>query len=550
MSDFPMQLPEYDEDGQEVVFFDNLWRDIEPQTVEGLECFNPVAPINNGMNRFVLDITGEDFTKMFSALYFGAEFAYPKEFMQIIVNFLKMVHCPIDFEEECQEYPTYTPIIQYAPMNPFNNPSEIPEGYLAPPFVFVSEENIVDYGDYEIGDVLVPLDSVTLDLDWFETLDGQLPTITIQVQGSGKLALNLLVVPFGGVAVITVDNPPNLADIIVGIVTGADNIVDLNRDIVAIPPETAEHIIYPLDVVGAGMHTIYCVFLPILDDSLIPIRFGGGLRSIELCDFGEFPMGYVEDVRWQDDNFMLEQRKNGVYEPVADFQLFLDYVDNIDELANTANTNATNAQNDIIGTNIDVSFLLTKEADHETRISLLEAEMDTAQADILALQANALSQGESIENLSIDVEALEDAVEALQAAQSSAQVWSHEFDFTAGEDIWAGGADYVAGEGYLFDANENINSSGISIGDSRITYIELHMKRVSGSNIAVDFQYTPTFNSQNARLNTGAGTITVNWVQINPIPGSHSPQIKMIPAASNSFYLQKIVFWGRGADPF
>jgi len=538
------EFPQYDDNGEEILFFPNIWRNIEPQEILGADCFLPFATVNNGMNRFVMDITGADFTKMLSALYLGAEIAYPDTFMQVIANFLKMVHCPIDFEEECQEYPTYTPIIAYTPMNPFMNPDEIPEGYLASPFVFVSEENIIDYGDYQIGDVLVPLDAITLDIDWFETLDGQLPTIAINVEGSGKLSLKLLTVPQGGVAIVTVDTPPNLLDILAGIISGADNIIDVNRDIVSLPPETTDHISYDVEVTGAGMHTVYCVFFPIIDDSLIPLRFGGGLRSIELCEFGEMDLGYVEDVRWNDDEYTLEQRKNGVYEEVTNFNIFMGYFDDVANTAVNGYAVAQTAQNYITN---DIVPALT---DHEERIEALEVSQESQDTDIAALQANAISQGTSIENLSTDLEALEDEVAALALSFADQAVWSHEFDFTAGEGIWSGGADYVAGEGYLFDANENINSSGITVRDSRITYIELYVKRVSGSNIAVEAQYTPTFNSQNVYVPTGAGSTAVNWMQVNPIPGSHAPQIKMIPGASNSFYLQKMVFWGRGSDPF
>lgn len=546
------QFPQYYENGEEILFFPNLWRETRPQQIVGADCFLPVANINNGLNRFVLDITGVDFRKMLSSLLLGAEITYPDEFMQIITNFLKMVHCPVDFEEECQEYPTYTPIIQYSPMNPFNNPDEVPEGYLAPPFVFVNEDNIEDYGDYQVGDILVPLDSVTLDLDWFETLDGQLPTITIQVQGSGKLALNLLVVPFGGVAVITVDNPPNLADIIVGIVTGADNIVDLNRDIVAIPPETAEHIVYPVDVVGAGMHTVYCVFLPILDDSLIPIRFGGGLRSIELCDFGEFPMGYVEDVRWDWDSTMLQKRINGEWINIEgwdndpDGESFMQYwIYPIEDTANTALINSVNALEQIAGLNeTNVEYIYPS-------LEALNESQESQDADIAALQANALSQGESIENLSTDLEALEDEVTALASAMTAQQVWRQEFDFTEEEGNWGSGAPWAAGLGYLISpAQQNINYSSLNIMDSRVTFIEIEFQRSTGTgNLDVDFQYPAGENAQTLNVPTDTD-VHIQWMQINRMDDYYVPYMRFVCSGAHSFYIRKAIFWGRGSNPF
>lgn len=537
-------LPEYDELGHEKLSYENSWRTDDPQTVEGADCFAPFASINNGLNRLVLDLTGDEITEMLSALYIGAEFVYPSRYLQIVANFLKAIHCPIDFEEECQEYPTYTPIITYAPMNPFNNPDEVPDGYLVPPFVFVNEDNIEDYGDYQIGDVLVPVDAITLDLDWFEALDGQLPTIAIKVQGQGKLSLKLLTVPLGGVAVITVDNPPNIADIVVGIITGADNIIDVNRDIVAIPPETTDHVSYDVEVSGLGMHTIYCVFLPILDDALIPVRFGGGLRSIELCDFGEIPMNYVEDIRWNNDTTMLEKRIAGAWSDVTEFNLLYDFI--VEAYDKADNAQAVNASQDELINNLDIaqtSLFTWKD-------TVVDPTLEQYQEDIEALQANALSQGTSIENLATRMEAAEDAIEALQAAQVSAAVWSHEFDFTVDDGGWDGEADYVSGEGFLFDTSENINTSSLTIRDQRITYIELHVKRVSGTQLAPQIEYTPTLQTQGIYVPTGSGNTAISWVQINPFLTTHSPQIRMIIASGNSWYLQKAIFWGRGSDPF
>lgn len=320
------EYPQYEEDGQEKLFFPNLWREIESQPVVGTECFNPNAVLNNEENLIVLKLTAVEFTEIFSALYNGAVMTYPSRFLQILVNFLAGLHCPPILEEQdCFEYPSYASFIQYSPVNPYLQPDEIPDGYLTQPFL-INGQNGVDIPNYEPFDILVPIDAITFDVNWFEDIGGQLPQITVMVQGAGKAYIKMLSQVGSGLAIITLDNPPNILDIIGGIITGADNIVDLNLDIVSLPPETAIEMLYELDVVGTGIHTIYIVFLPILDDSLIPLRFGGGFRGVQLCDFVEQPIMGIQDIRFNDATCNLETLIDGEWEIVTGWENWLDCV--------------------------------------------------------------------------------------------------------------------------------------------------------------------------------------------------------------------------------
>lgn len=538
------EFPHYDEDGEEDLFFPNIWRNIDPQEISGVDCFTPFANVNNGLNRFVMDITGIDFRRMLSALYLGAEIAYPQEFMQIVLNFLKMVHCPIDFEEECQEYPTYTPIIQYAPMNPFMNPDEVPEGYLVPPFVFVSEENIAEYGDYEIGDVIVPIDAITLDLDWFETLDGQLPTITINVEGEGKISMKLLTVPFGGVAIITLDNPPDLLDILAGIITGSDNILDVNRDIVSIPPETTEHVSYEIEVTGAGMHTIYIVFLPVLDDSLIPVRFGGGLRSIELCDFGEVLVPYVEDIRYDDGDQMLQYLKAGTWHDVTDFGILMnDYI--LAAQIAIGEQAAINASQESQLTDLSGDII-----NHDTRITILEGEMDAVQA----LQA---THDTSIANLSTDMEAVEDAVDALDArldALENAAMWVETWDFeTSDFSIIPTNATYTGGQGFVHTQGSGdvvLQSINTGAQANQIDTYEVGYLFNSGETGAPTNVSEQRLNSISPYANihfTGNGNTGVGFIRV---PNNPTVNAELQVQDFGSYTIKYIKFYGRGDNPF
>jgi len=292
-----MTFPRYDEDGSEEIGFQNLWRNIDPQEITGVDCFQPDMKLKPIDNLVTLRLTDVEFTQMFSALYNGAESTYPDTFMQVIANFLKGLHCPPEVQEdECTEFPTYANFIDYAPMNPFVDPETIPEGYVIPPFVVLTDENLAEYAGYELDDVIAPINSFPLDTGWFEDLSGAMPTITIEVIGEGKVGVKLLTQPNGGLVIVTVDNPPNLVDILASVITGADNIVDVNKDVLSLPPETADEIIYEVETVGEGLHTVYVVFFPIIDDSLIPLRFGGGFRGVNLCDYAEMPTMSCEDI--------------------------------------------------------------------------------------------------------------------------------------------------------------------------------------------------------------------------------------------------------------
>lgn len=340
-------LPEYNEDGSEELSFANVWRETAPQEIVGADCFNPNALIYPDENLITINLTAQEFREMFSSLYVGAEITYPDRFSQIIVNFLKGIHCPPLLEaQDCFDYPTFSAFMRYLPSNPFVAPDFVPDGYLTPPFIVNSADG-VPTANYLKNDIYVPLSAITFEVNWLDSISGQLPTIELHLQGSGNVAIKLLNQVQGGLVVITLDNPPDLLDIIGGIVTGADNILDLNLDIVSLPPETAIEIIYPIEIETAGDHVIYIVFLPILDDSLIPLRFGGGFRGVELCDF----IGSVEvelsNIRFTDCG--LEKLINGEWLAVDGWEDWLSCIETylpesptIDTIEETVTENSGN----------------------------------------------------------------------------------------------------------------------------------------------------------------------------------------------------------------
>lgn len=312
---------------EKILAFDNQFHEFITQTVEGIECVSMPFPVIKPTDNLVtLRLTQGELLQLLSSIQVGAEWTYPDKSQQILFNFMKGLICaPILEEQDCFEYQSFASFVNYSPVNPYISPDEIPDGYLSQPFL-VNGQNGVDIPNYELLDILVPIDAITLDVNWFDDIGGQLPQITVNVQGAGQVLVKMLSQVQGGLAVITVDNPPNILDIIGGIITGADNIVDLNLDIVALPPETAIEVDYPLEVTGTGMHTIYIVFLPILDDSLMPLRFGGGFRGVTLCDFVEQPMLGIQDIRFDAASCELQTLIDGVWTIVAGWENWLDCV--------------------------------------------------------------------------------------------------------------------------------------------------------------------------------------------------------------------------------
>lgn len=185
-----------------------------------------------------------------------------------------------DLDGECITYPPFANFISYYPQNPYTEPDLIPDGFEQPPFFVNGKDNAHNLPNYNKGDVLIDFGSVNLEPSWDLA---KTPRIELCLEGSGVVELHLLNIAQGGMAIISVDNPVDLGDIIAGVIGDSIDIIDLNQDIVSLPPETAEEIIIEREIALDGEHTVYVYFFPVVNDSLIPLGFGGGLREISLC---------------------------------------------------------------------------------------------------------------------------------------------------------------------------------------------------------------------------------------------------------------------------
>lgn len=324
-------FPIYDDDGEEILFFPNVWRETKPQQVVGADCFVLDAPISNDENTLVLKLTGLEFREMFSALYCGAEISYPDRHLQIITNFLRGLHCPPDMEDEggCINYKPYASFISYEPVNPYSDPETIPEGYINQPFHVNSDFAYPELLGYQSTDVMIPTDALPVFGDWGDLLGLHFPTIRLHVVGQGQIEVDFLAVALGGQVIVKVGSAPNIIDIIDGIIETGVKIIDLGQDITAIPPESDLVVSEEINIDAPEGTDVYFVFVPKIDVSTEFFGMGGGVRQIGLCGLEmEAEEVGVQDIRLRigetlGDNYMLEKQIAGEWLPVENWDEFM-----------------------------------------------------------------------------------------------------------------------------------------------------------------------------------------------------------------------------------
>ena len=177
------------------------------------------------------------------------------------------VTCGEPEEQECFTYLPNAPFIEWFPHDPFYEPDKITEGYLAPAWYVANQSE----------------KTVMTDLSRFPT--GSLPTILpasglprfrvwLSSETAGIIELHMFSIIQGSLAQVTIDDNPLTIQLL-----------DLNKDLVALPPETVGSVILELTI-PAGDHHIDVIIISQLDTEAPYLRHGGGLRQIVLCGLG------------------------------------------------------------------------------------------------------------------------------------------------------------------------------------------------------------------------------------------------------------------------
>jgi microcystin-dependent protein len=212
-------------------------------------------------------------------------------------------------ENDCVVYPPSAALVSYAPKNPYTQAGEIPDGYIAPPFYVVTNDLLtLLFEGAEVGDVITGYLSLPV---LTPALGEGLARFRINLIGSGAVEIHLVNIPGGGACFITHDDNP---------LTGV--MLELNRDLVQVPPETTSEIIHERKFETGGPHHIDVTFLPRFDDTALFIGYGGGLRKVVLCGFEDMFM----DVRQNPvDPKVLDKTNDGsTWNPFADFNGIVD----------------------------------------------------------------------------------------------------------------------------------------------------------------------------------------------------------------------------------
>lgn len=312
---------------EKILAYDNQFHEFGTQTVEGVECVTtPFPVIVESGNLVNLELSQTELRELLSSIQVGAEWAYPDKSHQILFNFMKGLICsPQNPESGCIRYLPSAPFIKFFPDNPYIANDKSAGWNKEAWFVFPTFDTlfpnwidnwlngaITSLTNYEPTDVLFNLESLPINpIDAFLNGGGVLPKIEIRFSGSGELDITLLSFPLGGKAVIELDNEPNVLDILTGgIIDPNSFIVELNRDILNFPPDEYPIVQFPMTVETGGEHVLYICFIPTLDDSLLPIGFGGGFRSVELCGFSQEGNMGIEQIVW--DGCQLKSITSGV----------------------------------------------------------------------------------------------------------------------------------------------------------------------------------------------------------------------------------------------
>jgi len=230
-------------------------------------------------------------------------------------------------EEKCKGYTPETAFITWFPESPYNPNDEVPDGYTYHPYTIVDNSIISTiisvWGlGFKVGDVYTDFTKLPVMSSWvdiFENL-GNMPSFTVGgITGTGVVKLHLLNIPQGGRLLVQVDGAFNPL---------ALQLVELNKDLVSVPQETQTPFVVEVEITTGGEHTVKCTFLPTVDDTFIPIFFGGGLRSIELCGFGVTNMA-SEDCCGEGNQIAYATYRQGQ----KDYQKFLELIDDGDTAA-------------------------------------------------------------------------------------------------------------------------------------------------------------------------------------------------------------------------
>ena len=220
--------------------------------------------------------TIERLTKTLNALNTYRNLAQDTEDLDFMIDVLRALahinkpceaEC-LDCEGQCFEYKPDAPFIEWFPHNPFTQPDLVTDGYHQPAWYVANQTErtvMTDLSRFPAGSLpsIIPASG--------------LPRFRVNVTGPGVVELHMFSIVAGSIAQFTVDDDPLTV-----------RFVDLNADILSVPPETVGEVIQEFEV-GEGDHHIDVIIVSLVNDQFPFLYHGGGLRKVVLCGFDEVP---------------------------------------------------------------------------------------------------------------------------------------------------------------------------------------------------------------------------------------------------------------------
>lgn len=173
--------------------------------------------------------------------------------------------------DSCQTFPNTASFIQYFPNDPRYTPDFTGDGYNGPAWYFATTASNLAYGTH-FGDIVTSLDRFP---------PGSLPTILpasglprfrVNVNGAGTVRLFIRNMLAGSMLQITIDDDPLTAFF-----------VDMNRDVVSVPPESVDALAVDVNLDSEGPHVVDGIVVSKVNDEIPFLHHGGGLVKVELC---------------------------------------------------------------------------------------------------------------------------------------------------------------------------------------------------------------------------------------------------------------------------
>jgi len=254
------------------------------------------------------------------------------------------------------------------------------------------------------------------------------------------------------------------------------------------------------------------------------------LPQFIILEFDDASELFVEDIRIVDGE--LQKKIAGAWIPVTESLAAL--LDTIAAAAAAAQTTANGAVAVNTSQQTQINSIITVNNNQNTRLDDLEDWQSDVDLSIAGLNAQVIS--------------LDSRVDALEAAIGTGLNWSHELNFATSQHsfrLGGSGAGWTGGFGWYFDSNGlEITRSGLAL-ENQITHVRVQIIPTGSLTSAPYF----SVNGSDDALwkHNGINFNSYGWARV---PNRDYSSFTLNFAGSGNAYLYRVLFLGRGVNPF